>query len=444
MADQKKIGDTVISFTSRRGVHVFRRSFKMPGGKPYVSPRFQMRVLRGGRREYFQLPSTVKEAGIEADKIDAFLDVRSNTLDDAIKLFDPERWALMNPVAKVATVGDVVKAHEAAEKALSLDARTARGYRGAIYIVFREALAASKGVLHQDSTIDTMPMSALTLGLISAFKVARVAQAGEDKAEQERKKRGANGTFRSLLGLFSKEAMRHYSHLTLPPDLLTILGAAKFRKVGKVKKRLPEVAVLRRLFAEVGELRDKDQNAYLAFLLAAHCGLRLKELAWARPDWLQAGETPRMWVHTTEDFKSKSSAERFAEIQPWVFDELQALTKDRTYMLTGKKTVRYEKTAKALNAWVKSRDFAEAGGEKGVHGLRFLFGAYVANRRSLYTAQKFLGHESVTTTEDHYTDLILDESLFALWEKAPEWVKPDAPAPQPAADSPPAVPPTPA
>lgn len=423
MSTTKKLGDTVVSFTSRRGVHVFRRVFTKPGGSRYISPRFQMRVSRGLRREYFQLPSTGKEAGMEADKIDAFLDVRSNSLDDAIRTFDPDRWATMNPEAKVAIVKDVLDAHEKAEKALGLDARTARGYRGALLVVLREAIAASKGVLHNDDALKAMPLSVLTHKLVSDFKVARVAQAGEDKAEQERKKRGANGTVRSLNGLFSKEARRHYAHLTLPADLMDVLGAARFRKVGKVKKRLPELAVLRRLFGEVGELRTSNENAYLAFLLAAHCGLRLKEIAWARPDWLQEGETPRMWVHLTEDFGAKNKSERFAEIQPWVFAELKALTKDRTYMLTGTKTDRYAETAKDLNEWVKARGFADAGGEKGVHGLRFLFGAYVANRRSLYTAQKFLGHESVKTTEDHYTDLILDEELYELWEEAPEWVK---------------------
>ena len=93
MSDQRKIGDTVVSFTSRRGVKVFRQVIKRPpNGELYITPRFQMRVHRGGRRVLFQLPSTVKEAGKEADEIDAFLDLKSNTLDMAIKKFDPDRW----------------------------------------------------------------------------------------------------------------------------------------------------------------------------------------------------------------------------------------------------------------------------------------------------------------------------------------------------------------
>lgn len=420
----RKDGDVIMAFTSKRGVKCFRQRVTRPGGKVHITPFFLMRVQQAGRREFFPLPSTVREAGAEADQIAAFLDLRSNTLDMAIQRFNPTKWALRNPTSKVATVDDVLKAHEAAEKALGLDPRVARGYRGALLVVFREALGARrKGDEPEDDAIRKMPMSDYTLRLVSDFKVARVAQAGEDKAEQERKKRGANGTLRSVASLFSKEALRHYTHLTLPETLSEILGGSKFRKVGKLKKRLPSADVLRRLFTEVGELRAKDENAYLAFLLAAHCGLRLKEIAWAREDWLQEGTVPRMWVHTTDDFKSKGGGERFAEIQPWVFAELRALTKGRTYMLTGTKTDRYANVAARLNQWIKARGFAAAGGEKGVHGLRFLFGAYIANRRSHYTAQKFLGHESVTTTEDHYTDLILDTAMYALWEDTPEWLK---------------------
>jgi integrase len=272
-----------------------------------------------------------------------------------------------------------------------------------------------------------------------------VEQAGADKGAQEKKKRAANRTLVFVRSLFSQAARRHYTHLVLPANLDEVLDAAIFRKVGKIRKRLPESEVLQRLFTEAGELRETDRNAYIAFLLAAHSGLRLKEIAWARPDWLAAGDPPRMWVKTTEDFIAKSYEERFAEVQPWVFEELSALTAGQPYLLNsdqnmvdGQVRVRLKRRSakknasderevfvfRRLNAWVKARGFAEAKGEKGVHGLRFLFGAYIANRRSHYTAQKFLGHESVKTTEDHYTDLILDTSLYDLWEKRPAWLEP--------------------
>jgi integrase len=102
--------------------------------------------------------------------------------------------------------------------------------------------------------------------------------------------------------------------------------------------------------------------------------------------------------------------------------ELTALCAGRVGLLTGHITERSNKMPRRLNAWVKTRGFAEADGEKGIHGLRFLFGAYITNRKSLYTASRFLGHASQSTTEKHYADLMLDESLYACWETAPSWV----------------------
>lgn len=273
-----------------------------------------------------------------------------------------------------------------------------------------------------DEEVKLLPMSDYTLRLVSDFKLARVAKAGENKAEQEKKKRSANGVLRAVAALFSVQARRFYTSLVLPEGLDEVIADAKFRKVGKIRKRLPISDVLRRVFLEAGELRKADPSAYLAFLLAAHAGFRAGEIGHARPDWLQEGNPPRAWVHATDDFGAKGKDERFAEIQPWVFTEIAALTKGRTYIIDGNKTERTNKTFRRLNDWVKARGFNEAKGEKGVHGLRFLFGAYIANRRSHYTAQKFLGHESITTTEEHYTDLILDTSLFELWETVPGWV----------------------
>lgn len=425
MSEPRKIGDTVVSFTSRRGVHVFRQVVRRRKGEaPYITPRFQMRVQRGQRRVFFQLPTTVKEAGKVADDIDTFLDLRSNTLDMAMKEFDPERYAMRNPSAKIATVGDVLKAHEAAEKALGLVGKTADSYRDSLLIVFRQGLAHRRKDKKEpsDEDVKALPMSDYTLRLVSDFKLARVAKAGDNKAEQEKKKRSANGVLRSVASLFSEQARRFYTSLVLPAGLDEVIAGAEFRKVGKLKKRMPATDMLRRVFLEVGELRKADPNAYLAFLLAAHAGFRAGEIAYARPDWLQEGNPPRAWVHATEDSVAKSKQERFAEIQPWVYAEIAALTKGRTYMLDGNKTERTDKVFRRFNQWVKARGFNDAKGEKGVHGLRFLYGAYIANRRSHYTAQKFLGHESITTTEEHYTDLILDTSLFELWETAPEWV----------------------
>jgi hypothetical protein len=83
----------VISAYSRRKVHVFRVPRKRKDGSLGYDSCFTMRACRSGRRAYFRLPSSVEAAKKEADRIAAFLELRSNSLDDAIRKFDPDRWA---------------------------------------------------------------------------------------------------------------------------------------------------------------------------------------------------------------------------------------------------------------------------------------------------------------------------------------------------------------
>ena len=87
----RKLDGVIVSAYSKRGVNVFRL-IKHRRGKTIISTAFNMRVFRNGKRVYFQLPSTLAEARREADVIATFLDRRSNTLEDAIAKFTPERW----------------------------------------------------------------------------------------------------------------------------------------------------------------------------------------------------------------------------------------------------------------------------------------------------------------------------------------------------------------
>ncbi len=411
----------VVSAYTRRGLRIYREK-TVRGDRVIYDSDFTLRYGRAGRKVRFHLPSTLADAIREADKIGAFLDLRSNTLDDAIKTFDPDRWAFKNPVARVCTVAELLEAHEKAEKALNLEERTAKGYRQSLVILFRDALVERRKRPVTDESIKDMALAEFTHRLVADFKVARVALAGEDRAEQERKKRSVNGVLRSVASLFSAQARQHYTHLILPEHLDDVLAKMQFRKVASIRKRLPSPDVICRLFSEVGELRKTDENAYLGFMLAAHAGLRLGEVVAARLDWIHDGKPPRIWVTIGSNFRAKGHDDRFVEIQPWLAAELRAVCGQRESVLTGHVTERKNWMPHRLNAWVKARGFAEADGEKGIHGLRFLFGAYLTNRKGLYVAKKFLGHASQATTEKHYADLMLDATLFDLWEKSPKWV----------------------
>jgi hypothetical protein len=86
MSTIQKINGKPVLLRTRRGVRVFRVVRKSSGGVS-IDRRFRMRVFRGGRRVYFTLPSSCAAAIAEADRIHAFLEVRGNSLDDAVREF---------------------------------------------------------------------------------------------------------------------------------------------------------------------------------------------------------------------------------------------------------------------------------------------------------------------------------------------------------------------
>lgn len=412
---------TPSQFRTRRGVLVSRR---VKNGKE--SAHWTVRFVRNGRQYYFPLPADKREAATLADEIDRFLDSPVQTMEDALKRYNPKKWERANPVVRSATVGDVLDAHVLAEKAVGISARTALSYRAALLLLFREGLAQRRGIEPTKEQIRALSMDELDARLASDFKIARLAVAGDNRMEVERRKRGVNFIQRSVRGLFSRQALPHYAHLTLPKGLDAGIAAIAFRSVEKKKYRLPPAAVIEKVMGEAGTLRESDRNCYLLWLLAAHAGLRLNEAACAVREWVQHGTPPRIWVRATADFLAKGKDEGFAEVAPWVIEEIEALG-GPALIMSGTKTERYTDTAARLNTWLKARGLGTAKHGMAVHALRALFGSYIASTRGIFTAQRFLRHKTVDITNDHYADVVLDKTLLRFWAERPAWLPQAAP-----------------
>ncbi|MDP1579282.1 MAG: hypothetical protein Q8M02_03325 [Candidatus Didemnitutus sp.] len=411
----------------------------MPDGSMHVAARYTMRVVRNGRQHYFPLPSIRRNAERLADEISRFLDSPTMTVEEAIKRFNPSKWERANPATKSASVGDLIAAHQAAEKALALDGRTGASYRNSLLVLFRQGLGFRHGKIPSVESVNRLGLDELTPRLVSDFKLGRVERAGTDKSDVETKKRSANAVFRSIRGLFTIDAREHYAHLELPEALDKTLEGMSYRRVEKKKYRLPPTAVIERVFGDAWQLRDgfidgdgvamaPDRNAYLAWLLAAHAGLRKKEVGHAVREWIERGTTPRLWVRSTPEFIAKGKDEGFAEIETWVLAEIDALAESPSTILTGTATERTEDVFARLNSWLKARGLAANKGEKAAHGLRALCGSYWATTKGIFTAQKFLRHKTVDVTNDHYADVILDKNLRRFWDTPPTWTTRVAPA----------------
>jgi integrase len=402
-------------FRTRRGVLVFKY---VRGGSAIA--HFSMRVTRNRKEYLFPLAEDKREASRLADEIDRFLSSPVSKIEDAIQRYRPAKWERLHPEIRAASVGAVLDAHKSAEKAAGITPRTAMSYRNAMLQLFREGLAQRQGAEPTEDQIRAMSLEELNPRLASDYKQARLASAGENRADIERRKRGVNFTHRSVRGLFSRSVLPHYSHLKLPPGLDAGIAAIEFRAVEKKKYRLPPQAVIEKVLTEAGELREKNRNAYLLWLLAAHAGFRRNEAAHAIREWIQPGTPPRIWVRATADFLAKGKDEGFAEVEQWVIDEIEALG-GPALIMSGNITERYYDAPAYLNDWLKQRGLGAGKHGMALHALRALFGSYVASTRGIFTAQRFLRHATVDVTNDHYADVVLDKAVLKLWTDRPEW-----------------------
>lgn len=423
---------TPLKFRTRRGVVVFRLTKKLGRGKVHVAESYSARWVRNGTQYYFPLGPVKRAAGKLADEIDTFLALPMHTIEQAIERYNPAKWEKMNPAKRAATVGDVLKAHETAEPALEIEKNTARDYRNALLLVFRVALAHRRAKSPTEEQIKAMGLDELNGRLASDWKVARTKAAGDDRAKVETAKRSANAVFRSICGLFSREALPHYAHLHLPANLKESVAALEFRTVEKKRYRLPAAAVIERVMSEAWQLRDgftdkdgrqlaPDLNAYLLWLMAAHAGFRKDEGAHAVREWIEPGKPPRLWVRSTKDFIAKGTDEGFAEVESWVVEELERFG-GPSRIMAGLATERTDDAPFRLNLWLKARGLCPNKSEKALHGLRKLFGSYIASTRGIFVAQKFLRHKTVDITNNDYADAILDKALTKLWADRPRWV----------------------
>lgn len=173
------------------------------------------------------------------------------------------------------------------------------------------------------------------------------------------------------------------------------------------------------------DFRRPQPDAYAALLLAFSCGMRAKEIDWARWDWItEVGgrtfiEIPA--VGGSERFASKSGAGRTIPLQPEVLEELRKARHEFSPFIVGGKEpemgskaangleYRSPETFRSVNLWLREQG-VEEGRERGhpLHTLRKQYGSHVATNFGLFHAQVILGHSDPKITRDYYaspTDL---------------------------------------
>lgn len=346
----------------------------------------------GGKRMQRSLDTNIAEVA------------KQNALASIIRPALAGRWNLVK-ASQVkrhwATINELL----AAWRGLAMGAGTAhkQAAANALLNVLRKAGHAEPGAL------STALLTGATAGRFFDA-VVRAAEAEADQKAGARVKRSALSVFNQAKAVLQPAARIEYGRagVNLPEVAEFIaegdLRRKKFKGVA-VRHEPPDWALVERVLAAWPEL--KEWNMFAAVGLELAFGLRAGEVAQARWDWFQMRGEKRgeWWCWADARAKNGTGEIHVPALNPfwatfWERSQEPGVRSQET-VLGGTETERRDLVFRRVSEWLRGLGWTK---QKTNHGLRAYAGAEVAIRwRSLFTAQMWLRHESVTTTERHYT-----------------------------------------
>lgn len=202
---------------------------------------------------------------------------------------------------RLATIGEILAAHEKGiEKAsVKLRGRSGYGYRRSMQrlIAWGMKLHATAGPGEgerrqvDEAAIGRVPASVLTAELVANFETAYLAPHRGNPVRLEQALRTAHSVVRNARSLFGRRAMKCYAGLELP-DLNGFLTEPLNEAEAVRHKRLDDEAVKEMAAASV-KLKTSEPELYLVHLLARQLALRPVEIEALRVGWLKELRTPK-------------------------------------------------------------------------------------------------------------------------------------------------------
>lgn len=401
-----------------KGAVCYRIPRKEKGGRTTYTSDYYRRITRGGKQYYFRVGRDRRTAEAVSNQIDDFLRDPRNSVEDAVRKFNPDSVARDR---QHVTVADVVRQHERVEKVLELGAKSARNYRLRLMWLVRRVMAYRKGrslperVSYGEAVEDVggFPVIGLNQKFVADLKMAVLRDAGASLKDQNNAKRHLKSVISDARSVFSEGALQEYRAAGLAiPDIAGFMKGRVFQRVAKQRYMLPRTDVILRIFRDMDELRFRP-NAFRMFLLAAGAGLRRAEMLNARQEWLVGGDHPRIDLDVTDQWQQKHGGTQPVEFCPWAFAELSRVLPAGCDRILEGGAGEIERDSKWLCDWLRNKGLDRL---RPIHEVRMLFGCWVANRRGLYVAQKLLRHTSAQVTSDHYADFVPDNKVLACWD----------------------------
>jgi integrase len=282
-----------------------------------------------------------------------------------------------------------------------LEPRTANGYKAAMLRILRKLYPERKSL--------KLPLSIFTPKFFDAYqKLVFRCHRSDDALARNTATKGSFSEIANAKGLFSQEALQssEYERLMLNHASIRELKEWKPKRGKSSGFRAPAETVIQKMEIDLKVLKKTAPGRWLAAMLAANVGLRRSEAIVARREQFVEsminGTRSVAYVVDINDERGTKGSQGSVPVDWAVYQQILEVLDWPGYILPGHKTQR-EKYFRENANWLR-----EIGWDRNRpnHELRKYFGAHLATKYDIYTAQRSLRHSSVQITSDLYSDIL--------------------------------------
>ena len=374
------------SATSSRKTKIYKR---------YSNGGWFYRARIDKKTRYFPLGLDRKAALDLADTIRGHLLLYP--VDEVIKMFNKKAFAKVKPPAP--TFGQCLEILVKHQSAIGLRDSSLKGYKDSLGGFIRKVTG-----IKRNEPIDTFKLSEIDDDFIMEYK-KKSLDGITDQTKLLSRHRSINSRLRQIKAMFSRSKLfKDYDM-----SFVDAIRDAEFYTGVKKLYKLPSEDLIKSTF-ELWEDSEGDLKTLLG--LALHFGMRRNEIFHARKSWFHMdGEKARINIAADLDFRPKGGHEGFTLGSKTVAAGILNKVPDDGYLIQNRNDSGrpvYDDAMIKLRAIGWDRPSP-------VHELRKLFGSYIASTESIYIAQKFLRHADASTTNDSYSDAIIEGEIKNLW-----------------------------
>jgi integrase len=284
-------------------------------------------------------------------------------------------------------------------------AATARTNISALLKIVQESGAAA-----DQEAARALPLDKLSREVLRDYITRASAELGTSEQDLHRA-RSIFSRIRHAKSVFSRKSLELYtdSGIHIPASVHTFIAYTPALQAPRIKYRRPPEPLISATVSHFRALWATDPDCAAVFVLAYDLGMRAAEIAAACFDWIEpdgfGGHLMR--ICTRQDFRPKRSHERTIPIAPDILAQLQRyrLHTGRARILPGPTArARYSLITRDFSFNMRALGWSRTTYPKAAHELRKLAGCRWFTLLGPTQAQKLLGHDSLTTTQDFYAE----------------------------------------